>query len=130
MQKLGILTVVLILLGGGTLGAAGATPEEVDTQLRVELVDGSSLWGTTSLRALSVLSAIGRVAVPLKQIQSFRHDREAEAVRLLFKNGDVLSGVPEFTDFQLTTLLGTLAIRLSVVRAVYVSPLQDGLVLH
>ena len=130
MKKLAILAVVFTLLAGGTFGAAGANPERASTRLMVELVDGSNLRGTIPLRALPLRTSFGKAVIPIEQIQSFRPDRESETVRVVFKNGDVLTGVPEFAAFQLTTLLGPVTVRLNVVRGVHVSHLHDGLVLH
>jgi hypothetical protein len=130
MGKLGILAVALALLVGGAPGFAGADPEGNATRMTVELVDGSQLAGSTSLRALPLHTLLGETAVPMDAIRSFHHDRAAESVRVVLGNGDVLTGVPAFDTFDLTTLLGPVKIQLNVVRGVRVTHMQDGLVLH
>ncbi len=123
--------IAAIVVGLTFASRAGETSNE-SIRISMDLADGSRLRGTTTITSIRLVSALGKLEVPLEQIRSiqFNPDRETAAVRLV--NNDLLSGVLDLPRFPLQTLFGKAEVPLSQCRslAFWKGGGDNGLVLH
>jgi hypothetical protein len=117
---------------GLTLAAwAGGTSNE-SVRISMELADGSRLIGTTAVTSVRLVSAIGKIELPVGTLRSvqFNPDRETVIVRLV--NNDLLSGVLDLPVLPMQTLFGSVAVPMTQCRSLAFSSGRGdaGLVLH
>jgi hypothetical protein len=110
---------------------AGGTSNE-SIRISMELTDGSRLIGTTAVTSVRLVSAIGKIELPVGTLRSvqFNPDRETVTVRLV--NNDLLSGVLDLPVLPMQTLFGSVAVPMTQCRSLAFSSGRgyDGLVLH
>ena len=97
-------------------------PEE--RHLFVELIDGSSFYGTTSLTKVRVKTAYLEGEVPLAEAQKIEREGNGGPLVFSMSNGDQLRGTPLHGSFPLKSLLGDLTIPGKHIQRVEVLP--DG----
>lgn len=110
---------------------ASALPHRV----RVELIDGSLLIGTTALGAIPLHSRIGDVRIPLSDLALLERGEGRGTFVALLHNGDRVTGSPAVRLLAVDGILGRLEVpfakieRVTARGAVGLLP-AEGLVLH
>jgi hypothetical protein len=99
-----------------------AAADEAGFRLRVELVDGSRVVGTTSNTALTIDLGFEKLTIPLERIRRAQRSGEGDAVRIELNNRDVLSGklIPE--PLQMEAIFGKVTLEMAHVDALEVVP--------
>ncbi len=94
-----------------------APPKDTSLRLELDLVDGSRVIGTPAIKSVRLVSAIGKLEVPIGTLRSvqFKPDRETVTVRLV--NNDQFSGVLELSVIQLQTIFGSVIVPLNQCRS-------------
>ncbi len=110
------VTVLPALLLLATLVAGENPPASPPSKFTVDLVDGSSLIGSSSLTSIEIQSSLGKMNVPVQKIQNLTMDKDHETALILFENGDKLTGRLTLKNFKLTTVLGELSVDLALLR--------------
>ncbi len=113
-------------------------PKAADTKLRVDLVDGSRIIGTTSNKSLTLNVDFAELTIPLDRIRQLQKGEKAKTVRVELNNGDIISGQLQAEPLNLTTIFGPVKLSMDQVLSVDVVPgnmigwlpSQRGLVLY
>jgi len=114
----------LLLLTVLAVAEEAGRDEPQRTHLLVELTDGSSFYGTTSLTKIGVKTAYLEGEVPLAQVREVERDRNGESLVFSMSNGDQLRGALLQGSFPLKSLLGELTIPGKHVQRIEILP--DG----
>jgi small nuclear ribonucleoprotein (snRNP)-like protein len=133
------MTLLKLVFGTGVLlmvtMVRGEAPPSISTRpisVRVELVDGSRLFGATPILAVRLNSSVGKLELPLSKVKTIEFRNEQQNVTVTLNNGDTLSGKLDVTSLQLRTLLGEVKVDLhncSTLTVLGTSPSRDHLVL-
>ena len=101
-------------------GAAGAEPDPAAApiQLTVELSDGCRLIGVPALTSVPIISAIGKIDVPLAQVTTMTFQDDHEGITVALVNGDRLTGVQSLGELRMKTLFGDVAIKPVLIRKI------------
>ena len=112
-------------------------PEPVETELHVELLDGSLIKGKPELSALKIQSQFGDVSVPLDRIRRWDHATGQKTITLTLTNRDVIKGSLADGGIEIDSLLGRLSVGFDQVKSCAVlrltktlRELRDNIVLH
>ena len=99
-----------------------AAADEAGFRLRVELVDGSRVVGTTSNTALTVDLGFEELTIPLERIRRAQRKGKGDVMQIELNNRDVLSGklIPE--PLQMEAIFGKVTLRMEHVAALEVVP--------
>jgi len=109
------LLAALLLCSAALLGLGADAPATV-LRLRVSLSEGSRLFGTTSLPALTLRSdTLGLLRVPLGQVWDLRRNPDG-LVQLRLRGGDRLQGRLQLESLPMHTLCGELRIPTAAIR--------------
>jgi hypothetical protein len=92
-------------------------------RLRLELRDGSRIFGIPTVTNLAVTSSFGTVPVDLSRLESCQlADGQEPSATLVFRNGDRITGAIVMQALDLKTTFGAVRIPLSVVARLGVIP--------
>jgi hypothetical protein len=114
MRRPVALWVALLAVTG--LRAAEESPK--NTRITVELRDGSRLMGETSAESFWFTGVIGKVAVPLGKVRSLVMEKDGEEASLVLRNGDRVSGVPQWSPVTMQCLFGEVSFEMDKVRRI------------
>jgi len=91
-------------------------PEPVELSFTVRLRDGTRMIGVLhDTDSLPVEVLFGVIEIPLAQIRAIVLSEKTQQAKILFKNGDVLTGRPRLARFRLTTSYGRIEVPLDEV---------------
>ena len=115
-----------------------AAADEADFRLRVELIDGSRIVGTTSNTALTVDLGFEELTIPLERIRRAQRTGKGDAIQIELNNRDVLSGKLMLEPLEMEAIFGKVTLKMEHVDALEVVPTdmvgwlptQVGLVLY
>ncbi|MCA9072600.1 MAG: LamG domain-containing protein [Planctomycetaceae bacterium] len=126
------LWLALIVLGTSVRG------EEPKWKLRVDLVDGSRVIGTTTHESLKVDVGFDELTIPLERIRRVQPGDNAKTVRVELNNRDIYTGKLKEEPLKLTTIFGEVTLKMAQIVSLEVVPndltgwlpTQKGLVLY
>lgn len=132
-----LLPVVLLLLAGPVIAPA-LSADPPDWKLRVELVDGSRIVGTTTNKTLTVDLGFAELKVPFERIRRAQRAEKTGTIRMEMTNRDVLTGKLRAEPLHMQTIFGQVKLSMQHVVALEVFPghnvgwlpTQVGLVLY
>lgn len=118
--------------------APSVRAEEMDAKLRVDLVDGSRIIGTTAAKSLKLDVGFDELVIPLDRVRRVQQGEKAKTVRVELNNGDILTGKLIAEPLNLTTIFGPVKLTLDQVLSLEIIPnnmvgwlpTQQGLVLY
>lgn len=118
--------------------ASSASGEEPSWKLRVELVDGSRLIGTTAHKSLKVDVGFDELTIPLERIRRVQPGENGKAVRVELNNRDIYTGQLKEEPLKMTTIFGEVTLKMEQIVSLEVVPIdmtgwlptQKGLVLY
>ena len=110
-------------LGQGDAGKGGS-----QLSLTADLRDGTHIVCKLPLEAeIEVDTDFARVQLPLKLISTVRFEDDLESVKVVFHNGDKLSGVMTTESFRPQTCFGEVSIRPPVIASIKIDKLYPAL---
>lgn len=113
---------IAVWLSAGCSAFAAQEKQAPSVAVTVEGRDGSRLVGTVEAATLELDTvSIGRVSLPLREVQSVEFDEDGETARVTCRHGDVLRGVPDLGGFKVQTSLGEIDIRPGFIKRIEVS---------
>lgn len=137
-----MITLLRILCWASCLGmlisATSVLGDEPNWKLRVELVDGSRVIGTTAHKSLKVDVGFDELTIPLERIRRVQPGENAKTVRVELNNRDIYTGTLKEEPLKLTTIFGEVTLKMAQIVSLEVVPLdmtgwlptQKGLVLY
>ena len=137
-NKAGWLCCCLFVLAMSGPDAFAQEQAENEIRLRVDLVDGSRIIGTTTAKSLKLDVGFSELTIPLERIRRAQQGEKAKTVRIELINGDMLTGKLLAQELNLATIFGPVklsidqVISLEVLPKNYVGwlPTLQGLVLY
>lgn len=120
------------------VSASSVSGEDPDWKLRVDLVDGSRLIGTTAHKSLKVDVGFDELTIPLERIRRVQPGENPKTVRVELNNRDIYTGKLREEPLQLTTIFGEVTLKMAQIVSLEVVPAdlmgwlptQKGLVLY
>ena len=112
MNRLRYCIIILTIWSFVSTGwAARKKPESAPLRLAIDLVDGSQIMGTPSIKSVPVPGPLyAEMDLPLKHITSIKIDDDHENVSLEMRNGDAIAGVINLEPFELKTAFGNVSV--------------------
>lgn len=107
-----------------------ATPTawtEQPLRLEIELVDGTTVIGTPSIKSLPVHTSGVLKEVPLGQLAAVKIAEDHETSSVDLQNGDTLKGVINLASINLNTASGQMSVDLNRIKLLCVVPAGDAL---
>lgn len=103
-------------------------PQPAAIQLTLDLLDGSRLIGSPELRHAEVSfdTKLGRVSVPLNELEAIEIAADRETAILKFANGDRLSGFPVEDGLPVKSILGRLVVPWAAMSRCVVNSVSDA----
>lgn len=125
---------ILCMLSCSSLAFASTNALSV----RVEVVDGSVLIGTTSLRSVTIRTPYADVPLPLDQAVCLRFAGTNRTLTVRLRNGDLVSGQTDLRSIAVEALVGKVVVPVEAIRGIDVrlgrfslpGGLLESLVLH
>ena len=115
---------MMVLSATALVGTAWAG-EEKETgpqfSLELDLVDGSHIVGTPSIKSISVQTSYAKMDIPLKQIVSITFHDDHEMASIDLRNGDKIKGVLDLPPLELATIVGDVSVAIEHVDIVVVN---------
>ncbi len=123
------LLVCIVVLWSSHSFAAEETEKPMPVRLAVDLIDGSRIVGTSSIKSIPLHAQWGaKVEVFVNKLARLKFREDRETAELTLQNGDKLTGVMELDSVELETLFGKVSIPLrhavGIERRPYI-PLED-----
>jgi len=109
---------LLLLMLLFAVTAAAETNKPV--RLRLDLQDGSRVYGESLLAALPVETSFGKTKIPLEQLVAVRFSDNGTNTALSLRNGDKLTGVLGLDRWDVSTVFGAIVVRRELIRAITV----------
>ena len=104
-----------------------ATTTDSAPRLRLDLADGSRLFGTTELANIPLDSeSMGVLKIPVTRIAAIKFRADQKAVTLTLTNGDRLEGKLTLTTVPLSTLFGPVRVPVEQLRAIQIGVEPGG----
>ncbi|MBM4149739.1 MAG: LamG domain-containing protein [Lentisphaerae bacterium] len=118
-------------LGFALAAWAGESSNET-VRVSMDLVDGSRLIGTARATTVRLVSAIGKIDLPIGRIRSVQFNPDRETAVVVFENGDRLTGVMDLRTLTVDALFGKVEVPPAQCRSIaFMGGRGDaGLVLH
>jgi hypothetical protein len=135
------MRVVLLILGLCSLAAYAQPPsaspsaESKPSSLTLDLIDGSQIIGTASVKVLKVITDYANLEIPIAKISEIEFTGSNGAVKVRLVKDDVLSGTLAESNISLKTIFGTQEIPVADIRSLMqkmsaVGAMPNGLVLR
>ena len=132
MRTMERVVLALVMMSIASTGWTGRDKDDTSIQLAVELSDGSRLIGIPAVIAVSVVTSVGKIAVPLAQVATMTFNDDHESIIIALANGDRLTGVQDLGELRLKCLFGSVTINAVLIRKIDClgGSRDGGLVLH
>ncbi len=122
----------------GTLLAQDPQEKNPKWKLRVDLVDGSRVIGTTTNTAIKLDVGFDELSIPLERIRRVEQGEKPKTVKIELNNRDIYTGKLIAEPLNLTTIFGPVKLTMSQIVTLEVIPAdlmgwlptQQGLVLY
>lgn len=110
----GMMSAVLAFgVVAGALAAEEKKPDGAGQKFALSLVDGSRLVCQIKAATIPVVSAVGKLDIPLEKIAKLAFNQKTNTVSVRFKNGDQIQGVAAVESVAIVTAFGDYVVALS-----------------
>lgn len=136
--RMAVVMLTATVLGAYALAVGGNTNQKpLQIRLNLDLVDGSRIVGTPTIKSVPVQTSYAKMDLPLKEILALRIDTDHKTAGIALRNGDKLTGVITLDPIRLDTVFGKVSIGIEFIREIRVAlgvahveqTLKEGLIL-
>ena len=106
----------------GLLLSAGSALADDEWKLRVDLVDGSRIIGSTANKSLKLDVGFDELTIPLERVRRVQPGDKAKTVRVELDNRDVYTGKLNAEPLILTTIFGPVKLSMDQIVSLEVFP--------
>jgi hypothetical protein len=112
---------LLLIIASRLLSSYSLAGTNEPASVTIDLVDGSRLRGTTTLKVLTLRSeALGKLSVPLERFRQVKFSKDRESVTVTLQNGDKIQAGLADTTLALATVFGPVTVPLDKVTEIQV----------